>query len=1625
MMRRRITLLLFGLLAVPTSSQASNCTVVLYHSDLNRDDRLDQSEYVIATDIMSGRALNIFDEYFSNIPLVLQQTFEDLRCRCRSSSSSSSIRSSRVSDCCGNSDATIDITGASPYSTPTLSDVQFLNDTCTQLERTIRRVLSSSYETKSQVSVRQATPAPTPSLTQCEIAMVIADRDKNDFLDQTEYIVFVNRLSSNAFGSSFDTLPDVLQENYFTLYTVGAGIDVMGSKPGVNTTSEQQAHLDTVCSSTSAAISAALGGGSPVAATPTTAVPTTRIPTTSPLRPVAAPTNVPTSSSVSPTTMPTNVPTTSASGPTTSIPIPTTTTPLPTTSLSTCTISLTISDRNQNDYLDQSEYVTFVNRLSSSTWQNSNFMELPLVLQNNYYFLADGNSNGINLQGSKPGSSPTANQTANLENICYQTDVSIDSALNPTPTVSPGTTTGPSQSSPEPTLSPVSPVPTTSPATPVPTTSPATPVPTKVTSAPTTTVTSLTPTVFPTSIPSLSSLTPSGVPSGELRTIAPSTVSSSSPAPSKLLYEFEGENVFVISNTQGINAIDLNTGSPDRVMLDVAYNRVAQETVNALFPGSNVTSSLRYIRRRRLLINYKFQSGRTRNFTEQDCPLSSPIGALCQEVVAMFALLSQDEDSVAIVANSTQAINNAINDGELQVALTALSSPFTVRGSTIVVDQPSAPPFAPGTFPSASPSSVTTEINPTVAPASNGSSFFNAATIIGIVVGGVCAVCGVAGCWRYSKRRKNAASLDQYKSVKRNDLRHSVDVEEADFNNGKQNSYDNDQEHPVTAYGQLYDDSEDNAPPGTTRKEPIKGFSDDDSEASEDYDDFNPRTKAAPVASTTGVGATGFEEYDDSDSDFESSNSTDQNLKGTLSHDRSSVTDFEDYKFDDPAFITEQKRAPMYAESSSELDSDEESDSGWEDDEGKSDGDSSTSDEYFEDSNENSEVNQDATFLQSSEEANKDVCNFTSQNEGNGPKTGAIAGGAAVGVAVAGAAVVAANTLEGDVESESDSESNDESHGETGSEKESESEEMETEEGSEEETASESGSGSNEESGSDSGEDSNSDIEEAESGGISASQSDAETPVVAVNRSAAVSQRKSDVYTDFPKGGNDGPSKGAIAAGAAAGGLALGAGSVALIKGNKSETETEDDGSTSYTDSDDNTYEEGTFEENLDSAEDSGSIEVSLASEASEAMELARQASERLEKMEDDNSLTKVDSRAGLLGEVDDASEAKSKDMDDLVKNGDWDGILNSATQMEKNLDDGGTALESNDESGNSSESNEESDSDSSGTSSHSKSDASSFESGDSSSGSRSTETGDASTNLGESTDISELPSEVQRKEEIRAEVEALVRLVVPDEIENIDTMMAQFKGREEELLQTLRTMQERSVTARARAAVHKSKGRPPPRREQGPGYRRDGAYSIDSRQTGDSETSRGSAAGSAAIAAASIPRPATGRIPIHPPPVPTHEINGFSEASSPESQQQHIVGRGRSQLQSTSDGSEGDLRSLGDSDNDTKGEEGTDDESDSEGKSESENVSGSESEEEASKSSSASESDSESRSSSSESSSLPSKSENSPLTLVPSNNGDRARRSSIVDRGSKPWGYQSGSDDDGTAPGVSVGNYK
>jgi len=69
----------------------------------------------------------------------------------------------------------------------------------------------------------------------------------------------------------------------------------------------------------------------------------------------------------------------------------------------------------------------------------------------------------------------------------------------------------------------------------------------------------------------------------------------------------------------------------------------------------------------------------------------------------------------------------------------------------------------------------------------------------------------------------------------------------------------------------------------------------------------------------------------------------------------------------------------------------------------------------------------------------------------------------------------------------------------------------------------------------------------------------------------------------------------------------------------------------------------------------------------------------------------------------------------------------------------------------------------------------------------------------------SSLSNEKQQMNMYRAEVEALVRRVVPDEIDNIDDIMVQFSGREEELIETLKAMQEKSIAQRARAAVQRT----------------------------------------------------------------------------------------------------------------------------------------------------------------------------------------------------------------------------
>jgi hypothetical protein len=136
--------------------------------------------------------------------------------------------------------------------------------------------------------------------------------------------------------------------------------------------------------------------------------------------------------------------------------------------------------------------------------------------------------------------------------------------------------------------------------------------------------------------------------------------------------------------------------------------------------------------------------------------------------------------------------------------------------------------------------------------------------------------------------------------------------------------------------------------------------------------------------------------------------------------------------------------------------------------------------------------------------------------------------------------------------------------------------------------------------------------------------------------------------------------------------------------------------------------------------------------------------------------------------------KTRALEIDSLVEAGDWQGVVLAAARFEADQTFDGESY------------------------SHSASvDSSRWTGSNSSAISRSMATTDP--------DGSGSSSNQRGQEEIRAEIEALVKRVVPEEKDNIDEMLSQFKGREEELVETLRRMQERAIASRARLAVQKS----------------------------------------------------------------------------------------------------------------------------------------------------------------------------------------------------------------------------
>jgi len=179
--------------------------------------------------------------------------------------------------------------------------------------------------------------------------------------------------------------------------------------------------------------------------------------------------------------------------------------------------------------------------------------------------------------------------------------------------------------------------------------------------------------------------------------------------------------------------------------------------------------------------------------------------------------------------------------------------------------------------------------------------------------------------------------------------------------------------------------------------------------------------------------------------------------------------------------------------------------------------------------------------------------------------------------------------------------------------------------------------------------------------------------------------------------------------------------------------------------------------EDLDSAIQSGNW-AAVGTTAALLAAASNSQSDSLKRKRIASSVARGDSSASPL------DAARAAELDQLVDAGDWEGVVVAAAKFEASEDVSISA----------------------------------------SKGSRGMQGGSSEFTSHSGSPVNESPSKAAKRDEIRGQVENLVRRVVPEEIDNVDEMMIQFKGREEDLIGTLRTMEERQKAQNARAQEQK-----------------------------------------------------------------------------------------------------------------------------------------------------------------------------------------------------------------------------
>jgi hypothetical protein len=341
----------------------TQCNTALSIADISRDNLMNEAEYVRFVNRLSNNEYQGF-------------TFDALPASLRSNYDKFAVTSGQV-----------DISGSKPGQTPTAAQAEFLASLCCETDLTVDNPDQGGGEpSEPSPSPPTASSPPTYLPRVCRTAMASSDFNRDDKLNQDEYVRFLNRLTQNQYqGLAFSALSTVLQNNFVDNAQAGNDeINIFGSKPGQSPSSAQTEFLDDFCLDTAVAIQEDDSGGPQPSAPPAETAPT------------AAPTPADGGGSSQPPTFPDNL----------------------------CRTAMATSDLNRDAYLNEEEYVRFLNRLTQNEFADDTFETLEVPLPQTYDKLTD-DTGQIWIFGAMPGQDATDEQEAFLLEICFEVSIAL------------------------------------------------------------------------------------------------------------------------------------------------------------------------------------------------------------------------------------------------------------------------------------------------------------------------------------------------------------------------------------------------------------------------------------------------------------------------------------------------------------------------------------------------------------------------------------------------------------------------------------------------------------------------------------------------------------------------------------------------------------------------------------------------------------------------------------------------------------------------------------------------------------------------------------------------------------------------------------------------------------------------------------------------------------------------------------------------------------------------------------------------------------------------------------------------------------------------------------------------